>query len=471
MRKIVSASLAFTMAVGLSIAGVPVLVREANAAGTLACNGTAHTGSVFAFGDVEPGDLITVSVTVTAVTTSPLDIDVVVEGGPTTTLSFTSPGTQQTTRAITAADNAFNVSVSVGSGAGTFTQTRSCVKGGATTSSNGSQARLDALFSAEPDRNRLRRRLNGETEPTIQPVNFSAFGASGSFDGRFSAALSQVSSYAANESGLANDPFAGVRQETQRTDIWVEGYLRRYWSDAANADRDGTLGIVYGGIDYTLTDDVLIGFLAQLDWGEETIGATNTTTDGVGWMAGPYATIQLSDDIFFDVRAAWGTSSNDQNTAGVTASFDTTRWLVAAQLSGDWHHEAWRVTPIASLRYGRERTDSDITSATVAVAANTTTIGRATFGPEIGYAHVFSEGTIWEPFVALHGIWDFAGDDTVTVGAVTDTLSDWRAEAELGLSSRWVGGAGLRASLAYDGLGTDDLEAVSGRLWVNIPLN
>jgi hypothetical protein len=123
------------------------------------------------------------------------------------------------------------------------------------------------------------------------------------------------------------------------------------------------------------------------------------------------------------------------------------------------------------LRYGRERTDSYVTSAAVAVAANTTTIGRATFGPEIGYAHVDSEGTIWEPFVALHGIWDFAGDDTVTVGAVTDTLSDWRAEAELGLSTRWVGGAALRASLAYDGLGTDDLEAVSGRLWVNIPLN
>jgi outer membrane autotransporter protein len=349
--------------------------------------------------------------------------------------------------------------------------TQLCARRCGETSSNGSQARLDALFSAEPDRNRLRRRLNGETEPTIQPVNFSAFGASGSFDGRFSAALSQVSFYAANESGLANDPFAGVRHETQRTDIWVEGYLRRYWSDAANADRDGTLGIVYGGIDYTLTDDVLIGFLAQLDWGEETVGATNTTTDGVGWMAGPYATIQLSDDIFFDVRAAWGTSSNDQNTAGVTASFDTTRWLVAAQLSGDWHHEAWRVTPIASLRYGRERTDSYVTSAAVAVAANTTTVGRATFGPEIGYAHVDSEGTIWEPFVALHGIWDFAGDDTVTVGAVTDTLSDWRAEAELGLSTRWVGGAALRASLAYDGLGTDDLEAVSGRLWVNIPLN
>lgn len=464
-----------SLIVGLGVTGLaaPVLVPHAYAVGVNACNGNpvnVGLGGPQNF-NVAAGDEIIVTVTVTAVTANPT-YSISFESAGATALSFTGTGSQTASTTITAADSIYAVFVSLTTGAATASITATCIAGGTTASASSPiEARMDSLFSVEPDRNRLRRRLSGNTEDSAQPLNFSLLGGSSQISSRFSAALSQVSAYSANEAVTANDPFNAVRRERQRADIWVEAYLRRYWSDAASADREGTLGIVYGGIDYTLTDDILIGFLAQVDWAEESIGATNTQLDGVGWMAGPYATVQLTDDIFFDMRASWGTSSNDQSVAGVTGSFDTTRWVVAAQLSGDWHHEDWRITPIASLRYGSETTESFVNSAGTTIAGATATSGQASLGPEIGYTYTTERGTSVEPFFALHGLWDFAGNDMITVGAVTANLDDIRAEAELGLSTRWAGGAALRASLAYDGLGTSDLDAISGRLWLNIPLD
>lgn len=471
MRRKLGMVGALIAGLGVTGIGAPVLVPHAYAVGVNACNGNpVNVG----FGgpenfNVAAGDEITVTVTVTSITANPT-YSVNFESGGATALSFTGTGSQSASTTITAADSIYAVFVNLTTGTATASITATCIAGG-TAASSPIEARIDSVFSVEPDRNRLRRRLSGQAEPESQPLNFSVLGGSSQISSRFSAALSQVSAYAANEAATTNNPFNAVRRERRRADVWVEAYLRRFWSDAASADREGTLGIVYGGIDYTLTDDILIGFLAQMDWAQESIGATNTQLDGVGWMAGPYATAQLAEDIFLDIRASWGTSSNDQSVAGVTGSFDTTRWVVAAQLSGDWHHEDWRITPIASLRYGSETTESFINSAGTTIAGSNAISGQASLGPEIGYTYVTERGTAVEPFFALHGLWDFAGNDTITVGAVTANLDDIRAEVELGLSTRWMGGAAFRASLAYDGLGTSDLDAVSGRLWLNIPLD
>ncbi len=341
-----------------------------------------------------------------------------------------------------------------------------------TTSAAPLKERMEAVFSVEPDRNRLRRRLGGERPADdVQPFSFSAVQNSSSVSSRFSAAFSQVSAYASQENSSSQGSGIAAPQENHRTDVWVEAYLRRYWSDIANEDRDGTLGILYGGVDHVLTDRILIGFLAQVDWLDETTNATSTTIESVGWMAGPYATFRLSDAIYFDIRGAWGQSFNDQTIGTATGGFDTTRWVIAAQLSGDWRHENWRVTPVASLRYGKERSESYTLSNAVQVASSNAISGSLSLGPEIGYTYMSDNGTRIEPFAGLFGIWDFAGPDSISIGGVTSGLDQLRAEAELGISARWQGGAALRASVAYDGLQTDDFEAVSGRLWLNVPLN
>lgn len=466
-----------TAGIALCLAGVLVFgERHAQADGVSfsACDGVARTaasapGTEVAFADVLVGSTITVALTTPA-------------SGTTLEVVLTKPNLSQETKTENPPANTLVTITFVIDQAGNQTINGSLTGVGGPdgswsvtctpASQSNLESRLSSIFSVEPDRNRLRRRLNGET-PTddVQPLAFSAQQSDGFLSGRFSTSLSQISAFAAQDGAGNSGPYAAVRDSSGRTDVWVEAYLRRYWSDASQGDQDGTLGILYGGIDYTLSDDILIGFLAQFDWLDETTGATGSELEGFGWMAGPYATFRLADAVFLDVRAAWGQSYNDQRLGTATGSFDTTRWVVAAQLSGDWHHDAWRVTPVASIRYGREEADAYILSSGTAIASNTGTVGSASAGPEIGYTYVLDDGTHVEPFAALFGIWNFAGADSVTLGAITNNLDHIRAEAELGVSTRWQGGASLRASLAYDGLGTDDFDAVSGRLWLSIPLN
>jgi hypothetical protein len=53
------------------------------------------------------------------------------------------------------------------------------------------------------------------------------------------------------------------------------------------------------------------------------------------WMAGPYATVRLSENLFWQVRGAWGQSSNTVSPfLTYTDSFDITRWLVSSTLTG-----------------------------------------------------------------------------------------------------------------------------------------
>lgn len=333
---------------------------------------------------------------------------------------------------------------------------------------------MNALVNAEPDRNRLKRRLRGETGTSTAPTGFTATGTDERFNGAFSTSLSDI--YNRNATLLSygedgGDPRFDAMTEMRKTDIWIEGYLRQYDDDTANADRDGTLGILYGGIDYAVSEDLLIGFLAQIDWSDQTIGALNTEIDGVGWMAGPYATFRLAEDVFLDVRAAWGTSSNDQNANGVTGSYDTTRWMVSSKLSGDWYHDAWRISPSASIVYAEERSDAFTNSNAIVVPEAESSIGRLTFGPEIAYRHMTSDGTLIEPHVALYGLWDFHGAESVTIAGFTETIDDLRAEIEAGVTMRRTDGIALRASLAYDGIGASNFEAISGRLWLNVPFN
>lgn len=425
-----------------------------------------------AFGvNADAGDIISFQISVSNSTVNAV-FSVTVDGATQSGISVLNGTSSPTITFVVASagDQTMNVELTSGSNVSADI-TASCAPAGSSTSAAPLKDRMEAVFSVEPDRNRLRRRLNGE-RPTddVRPFSFSAVQNASSMSSRFSAAFSQFSAYASPGEAGPNGGFTAVPEENRRTDVWVEAYLRRYWNDVGQQDRDGALGILYGGIDHILSDRILIGFLAQVDWLDETTGATGSAIEGVGWMAGPYATFRLTEAVYLDVRGAWGQSFNDQTVGTATGSFETTRWVVAAQLSGDWRYEEWRVTPVASLRYGRESADSYTLSNATRIGSSSAVSGSLSLGPEIGYTYLSDNGTRIEPFVGLFGIWDFAGPDSVSIGGVTTGLDQLRAEAELGFSARWQSGTALRASVAYDGLQTDDFEAVSGRLWFNMPL-
>jgi len=281
------------------------------------------------------------------------------------------------------------------------------------------------------------------------------------------------------EHGLGGQPYTrpitGARPE--RLDIWVEGQMSRYDDSTGGIRREGDFKILYVGADYALSPGILVGTLVQFDLTNEDVKDPDLTgsVDGRGWMAGPYIGIKLTDHLIFDARAAWGTSDNDIELYDDAAkwrkgSFDTTRWLATASLTGNWYYGAWRLTPQVSLAYGHEEYDTYKNSLGQTVDGAGVSIGRATFGTEVGYRIMTSDGTLVEPHLGISGIWNFDSDDLIIDGVVVETNAS-RAKLDGGILVRRPDGMGLRAAVSYDGIGASDFEAWSGQVWLNVPLN
>ena len=340
--------------------------------------------------------------------------------------------------------------------------------------------RLTALLDDEPDRPRFIRRFPGSLwgggpGNTSSPVNVAASESGDSI--AFSTSLSQMHQAAASKPiddkamtlGSAAlyerpgpAPYRGI-------DIWTEGHFTSY-DDTGGTD--GDFDILYVGADYALTNNWLIGILGQFDWADERTRADGSKADGEGWMVGPYVSGRLNEYLFFDWRAAWGTSDNSLSPFGTYSdSFDTDRWLTTARLTGNWTSGNWRLTPSVAVKYGEENQEAYTDSLGFRIGGQDVSLGRVEFGPEFGYRWLLADGTLVEPQLALYGVWNFDDGGSFLVADTLVTPDDFTGRLEGGVLVQLPRGMSFRGTAAYDGIGSGDYEAVTGKIWLNLPLN
>ncbi len=102
-------------------------------------------------------------------------------------------------------------------------------------------------------------------------------------------------------------------------------------------------------------------------------------------------------------------------------------------------------------------------------------LGQAKAGPKISYRSVAADGTIIEPFASAQIIWNFADDLNGFEGTTIDTdlagPEGARGRLELGLRSMTSSGFSLDFAGSYDGIGSSDYGAWTGRASASVPLN
>ncbi len=229
---------------------------------------------------------------------------------------------------------------------------------------------------------------------------------------------------------------------------------------------------MYFGADYQVMPGLLIGALMQFDFADETSGPLGSDVEGDGWMAGPYLSARLTDNLFFDARAAWGRSDNLISPFGTyTDNADGERWMVRADLTGELRADRWRVSPSIGVAYFNEDIESYSDSNGISITGQSYRLGRLNFGPEIGYSIPMADGSVLEPLVNVQGLWDFDGANPITFNEVPGTTPDLRAKVQAGVTLTAPWGYSIRATGLYDGLGSDDYKAYGGQLMINIPLN
>jgi Autotransporter beta-domain/Bacterial Ig-like domain (group 3)/IPT/TIG domain len=258
-------------------------------------------------------------------------------------------------------------------------------------------------------------------------------------------------------------------------DLWIEGKYASFRDKRTTTDLDGHFGIVTIGADYVLNPKLLVGTLVQFDSLRQSSTKQSTEASGNGWMAGPYATLRLTEHVFLQGRAAWGQSSNEVSPfLTYVDKFDSTRWLASATLSGRWTHGAWAFRPSASVSYIEDVTKSYADTFGVVIPSVKSQLGQAKMGPEVSYKYHVSSDLVLEPRAGVQLIWNFAGGATAdglgSIGGDAAGPSGARGRAELGVRATTSSGIGLDLSGSYDGIGASGYSATTGRATLRVPL-
>lgn len=249
--------------------------------------------------------------------------------------------------------------------------------------------------------------------------------------------------------------------------VWTEASLSRY-DFALSDDRDsaGSFAMISAGADFLLSPTVAVGAMVQFDHLSETSDDLFDIS-GTGWMAGPYVSGQLTEDLFFNVKLGFGASRNDARLEvfgdGVPyeGSFRTKRTQLRGAIYGNHALKSGvTLSPEVSLAFMRERqedyrvsngvTDIDVPGATV------------DFG-QLGIA-VMAEMPIGSgPYIAFAEPtldWTFAGSQIARDDPLTGSLAlGVRTGAVIG----WDGSVAIR----FDGIGSDRLSGQTLELRLN----
>lgn len=255
-------------------------------------------------------------------------------------------------------------------------------------------------------------------------------------------------------------------------DLWAEGRFSGFDDDNTPlVDRSGYVGVLYLGGDYRVLHNVIVGALVQIDWAKDSSDVLASKATGTGWMAGPYMSMQVNENVFLDLRAAAGTSSNNLTLNGGAGSFDTTRWMVKGTLAGNWYWDNWRLTPIADLAYLTENADGFSTTRWTYIPGQNVSLGRLQFGPEFGYNFSHTPGVHIEPFAAIKGVWDFDNPNVAVLDGYVVGPGDFWARLQGGLNVVTLDGLIVRGQGSWDGVGASNYSGYSVQGSVNVPLN
>ena len=332
-------------------------------------------------------------------------------------------------------------------------------------------ARADQILTNSPNLSRRMREGNGVATQNHFSANMTEMG----FRANFSTSLNAMRMAARDDRGPSNaDDMLGVRNSTGMgsLDVWFEASYASVTDNRAGLDAESDFGMYTIGADFLQSENLLLGALVQFDSAETVTGEWRSRVEGDGWLAGPYMVARLAENLIFDARGAWGRSENEVNPIGTYwDDFETERWLVEANLTGDFHADGWRVTPELGVAYFTEEQAAYTDSLGIYIPSQEITIGRANFGPEFAYRFDRGEGGFVEPFVRVNAIWDYEDAEVINTNGVLQAIGDIRADARFGVNAQFANGGVLSAEVGVQGIGESQFEANMGMIRVRLPLS
>ncbi|GAB5511828.1 MAG: hypothetical protein Rhims3KO_32290 [Hyphomicrobiales bacterium] len=304
----------------------------------------------------------------------------------------------------------------------------------------------------------------------LHHANTMRMGVEENIDGALSG-ISQVSGITPNGFAFSSRALAmqSGNNDAPLWNAWVRGRLSQY--DGNDSSFDGHIGDVFAGVDYRLSEGIVVG--AMFGYGQTDFSTLiNTATGGFeadSLTVGAYAGIELLQALHLSTSASY-TGSDYENRSGVTTgAFSADRVTISANLSGQHvMHNGMILEPSLDFLWASERQDAYTDSAAVTHAANTINAGRVSLGPRlISPDLLHGEGTLrlWSSAMADY---DFANQSPVPSSGLPDVSSLASVRLSAGLDSQ-IGHGQLSLRGDVFGLGSGEYTAYGGSLAYQLP--
>ncbi len=273
-----------------------------------------------------------------------------------------------------------------------------------------------------------RRQMQQETDPITARMMPSENGLTVGF----STSLAQIEA-ARNGAG------GGAGGYSSPFNIWIDGAYLAHRDTDDNDAKWGSFAMINMGADYLVSDKALLGISFHYDRMTDPTDADAELT-GNGWLAGPYASLEIGRNVFWNASLLYGGSANDIDTAFWDGSFDTTRWMADTSIEGQWRiDDETVVTPKLRAVYFSERVEdyavSNSTGDTIAIDGFDEEQFRVSLGAEIARSFTLESGSKLTPKLGLTA--GFSGLDgaglfgAATAGLSLQTADQWMLDLSL----------------------------------------
>ena len=167
-----------------------------------------------------------------------------------------------------------------------------------------------------------RRQIMSSTEPVTLDLSPSGQGLTA----HVSTSLSQMNAAASQgEAGAEPQPF----------NVWVDATFLAHNDKDVNGSRWGSFGLFSLGADYLVSDKALVGLSFHYDHMTDPTDA-DAELKGNGWLAGPYASLEIGKGVFWNASILYGGSDNSFDGRFWDGDFTSKRWLADTSIVGQW---------------------------------------------------------------------------------------------------------------------------------------
>lgn len=298
--------------------------------------------------------------------------------------------------------------------------------------------------------------IAGGATAGISGGGFGGFGAGGT--GGFGAGGTGVGPTTMNTRQMGKAGAAGPA----KMGLWAQGNYANIDKSEVGLQMDGNVYAFVGGIDYKFNDRGVAGLSVGYENTDIDTKFNNGKFEGNGITVAPYVGYALTPNWSVDasVGHTWVDYDVSRNNDTAKGSYEASRWFGAANLTGAYAVDRWRLSPKVGVLYLKESAD-DYTETGAAAAGlvkgTVTTFGRASAGLKAGYA--FDN---FMPYGRVTGEWDFNKSNEVlkSNGQLSNVDSGGLALA-LGVDI-FSGPVSGTVEVGYDSALRDDLDVWKG---------